>query len=892
MKHFFSLSGFLLLFILGPVRTVAQTEIRGIVSDNVNGIALAGARIEIPGTTTETESEPDGTFSLNIREKLPIKIAVTHGGYELKEINIIAATDNLLVSMVPGALVGQELLVTGTRRQEKVQEAPSSIDYIEQEELLQDAVMNPFLSLRTKMGLDVVQAGVNSGNITLRGRSDIFNSESFAMLDYRNLILPGLGILYYSQQPIDPIDLDRIEVVKGPGSALYVPGLEAGIVHFLSISPFDKQGTSVSVGAGTRNTFLASLRHAGTWDNGRFGYKLTAHYRRARDWEIDSTDAVEAQHLAGFQPQIRSSLTGNLITDNIPDYNVESMGLTGTLAYRPNANTTLTAVGGWAVGKGIFRTAQGEGYTKAPRPFGQLRVQTGGFFGQVFYSYQDGRDGNSYLYTTGLTNITESHQVEGQMQYSLPIKKEGTSLVLGMDYRLNSIDSKKTVHGRWEDDDNYTVAGVYGQSEIRINPRFDLVAAARVDHFVPLKSSFFSPRLALVFKPSPKHTVRATFNRAFGAPTALNLFADLPLANQGAFAAYLLGGVDEVSFNHPQTSSFLPGVGASDGIGLDLQPLYGLITGILQQQQALPQSVIDYLGAQTGLVNGFSNGVLSQLPLNRPKLKLSSSHVYEIGYKGLVEDKLSIAVDLYYNRRKNVVSAPFQASPLVFQPTLASDLAGALEQQLNRDELEQMGLTPEAVATIYASVAEGIAFNGETGQPNPLGLIESDQSPAYFPIPTLDFAYYNIKSIDYWGLDIGTRYFFPGNWSAYANLSWLSQNLFEDVPVGEGESSSTTDFSLNVPATKIKVGVELDQEFGWNGFIGLRYQSKWQSINGALWTGPVDAFVMTDLGVGYAFRNKVSVSATMTNALKENYRAFYGAPKIGRQLIAKMYYDF
>ncbi len=882
----------IVLILILPSLGQAQTLIRGMVMDNINDIPLAGATIEITGTEDGTQSEADGSFVLNIHEKLPAKIAITYLGYELKEIVITEASNNLLVSMVPGALVGQEVVVSASRKKEKAQEAPSAMDVIEEDELRADAVVNPFLSLRNKVGLDISQTGVNNGHITLRGRSAAFQTETFVMADYRNLILPGLGTLTYGQQPIDPIDLEKIEIVKGPGSALYGPGVEAGIIHFISKSPFDQQGTSISIGGGTRNTLQASLRHAGVSPNEKFGYKLTAYHRRSMDWEIDSTDAVEAAHLASFQPQIVSSRTGEFITDEIPNYEVESTGFTGTLAFRPTDATTITAVGGWSVGKSLFRTAQGEGYNRVPRPFAQLRFQSNGLFAQAFWSYQAGKDGTAYLYPTGLTNITKSHQVEGQLQYNFTVDDEKFNVILGSDYRLNTFDSEGTIHGRWEDQDNYTIAGVYGQAEMKLNKTIDLVGAARVDHFVALKETSFSPRLGLVYKMSPKHTMRLTFNRAIGAPTALNLFADLPLANQGAFLLHLLGGADRVSFDQPQTTSFIPGVGLNEGIGTSLQPLYNLITLQIAQQGGMPGELVQYLMSMGSEISGFSQGVLTQEPLTRDRLQLSSSNMYEIGYKGLFEDKLSVGIDLFYNQRQNVVSAPFQASPLVVQPTLGSDLSGVVMNALDPEVLAQYNLTPEAVAGIYASAARSIAYNAETGQPNVLGLVRADQTPVASPLPTLDLAYYNIKEIEYFGLDVSLKYYFTGDFAAYGNLSWLSQSYFEDVPVGGGDGSPTTDFSLNVPDTKVKLGLELFPEYGFNGFFMLRYQNAFNSINGLPWTGPVDSFVVADLGAGYTFKNDLSLTGTITNLLQEKYRAFYGAPKIGRQFIAKLYYHF
>lgn len=871
---------------------MAQTMLEGIVVDQAEDLPIAGAYIEIKGQSEGVSSRANGSFSIPIHLPLPVKLVVTFLGYELREITIDRPTDNLLISMLPGITLGQEVVVSASRKREKMQEAPSAVDIIDDRELLADAVSNPFLSLRNKVGLDVTQTGVNAGHITLRGRSAVFQTETFVMSDYRNLILPGLGTLSYGQQPIDPIDLDRIEIVKGPGSALYGPGVEAGIVHFISKSPFDKQGTTLSMGTGNRHLYETSLRHAGVLLNGKLGYKLTGYYRTAKDWEIDPTDPQEATHLAHFQPRIISSLTDQIVSSQVPDYRLSSMGLTGTLVYRPIDETTITATAGWSVGKGLFRTAQGEGYTKAPRPFAQARVQSGGWFGQAFWSYQGGRDGNTLLYASGLTAVTESHQVEGQLQYSFDFGESKINYVFGADYRLNTIDTKGTVHGRWEEQDDYGIIGVYGQAKMLVSPDVDIVGAARFDHFTALGKSSTSPRLGIVYKPSPLHTARLTFNHAVGAPTAINLFADLPLATQPQFQYHLLGGANQISFDQPQTTSLIPGLGQFDGVGVELQGVYRYLTQQLGDQALVSAEVLDYLEAVEEKIEGFSAGRLSQLPLTRNSLELSTTDMYELGYQGLIHNRWAISVDLYYNRRQNLLSAPIQASPFVLQPNLVDELASSLAQALNEETLADLGETPSSVVALYSQLARALSTNPLTGEDNYLGFLRSDQTPTTGDLPTVDMAYFNISEIKYFGVDVALKCYLSKDLSAFANLTWLSQVLFKDVPIGRGLNPSTTDFSLNVPRTKAKFGLEWVPEQGLNGFLMMRYQSQWESINGLLWSGPVDAFWVTDLGLGYAFAQTLRINATVTNLLATDYRAIYGAPKIGRQWIVKTYFDF
>ena len=62
-------------------------------------------------------------------------------------------------------------------------------------------------------------------------------------MDYRSLVGPGIGTFQSDQSGISRIDLERIEVVRGPGSALYGPGVTSGVIHFITKNPIDHPGT-------------------------------------------------------------------------------------------------------------------------------------------------------------------------------------------------------------------------------------------------------------------------------------------------------------------------------------------------------------------------------------------------------------------------------------------------------------------------------------------------------------------------------------------------------------------------------------------------------------------------------------------------------------------------
>ena len=110
----------------------------------------------------------------------------------------------------------------------------------------------------------------------MRGSTDLLATSVFVMMDYRSLIGSGLSTFDANATTLLPIDIDRVEVVRGPGSALYGPGVTSGVVHFLTKDPFKYPGGTIELSAGNLNTFKSNFRYADHNKNKTFGYKITA----------------------------------------------------------------------------------------------------------------------------------------------------------------------------------------------------------------------------------------------------------------------------------------------------------------------------------------------------------------------------------------------------------------------------------------------------------------------------------------------------------------------------------------------------------------------------------------------------------------------------------------
>jgi len=207
------------LFLISTSCIMAQS-VSGIVSDEY-GDALIGASVLIKGTTVGTVTDLDGSFSLDYSDGYPFTIEISYTGFSPKELEISQATSNLSIQLEEGVLIGQEVVVSASRKREKIQEAPASISVLSARKLAGSPQVDPVRNLINVAGVQIQQQSASRFNIEMRGGVGLFDTNAFPIMDYRSLVGPGIGTFQSDQSGISRIDVERIEVVRGPGSALY-----------------------------------------------------------------------------------------------------------------------------------------------------------------------------------------------------------------------------------------------------------------------------------------------------------------------------------------------------------------------------------------------------------------------------------------------------------------------------------------------------------------------------------------------------------------------------------------------------------------------------------------------------------------------------------------------
>jgi len=907
MKFKFYLSS--LTFLLATFLMVnAQTNsVTGKITDGVD--ALYGVNVIIQGTTTGVVTGDNGVFTLSSDKDLPWTLEISYIGYQNQTINVKSTSEVVSISLSSGEIL-DEVVISGSRKAEKVMNAASSITVIGAKEIENKSAFNAMALLDDVLGVQIDKQGANRTNISLRDGVNIFTTSTLVMLDYRTMNLGGLNFFDADASNLSNIDMERVEVVRGPASALYGPGVGAGVVHYLSKDPFKYPGSTILLQSGgfekagkfDINMQKILFRHAVSNKEKTFGYKFNLKYQENEDFDLpESTVAQFADEIKDPSGRVVRSIGGKW------QERAATKGADATLYYRPSNDFSFTLASGINETAGNFLTpSTGEVRATQAQAFIQGRIQSKNLFAQYsFTNIQPNKEDKyaGFAYRAGATSGVASKQSQLQVQYELSFDKINTKMSIGVEHSASSFETKGGTFGRNENDDDYRVYGAYFSTKTDLSDKLNLQLAGRHDHYPAIGENSFSPRAALVFKPSNRHSLRATFNKAYIAPSALNLYVDQQVQDIGYGNVWIYGNRDAQTFNNIQTT-WLVGGGAlpkNAGIGMNHATAFALVNSLLLPGlSGTPLAgFIPFLASQNTLasvagLNGFTNGLLLDLngkpfgPLeDGDKGTLQAETHYELGYKGMLSDKLTWNFNIYNTTKENFI-ATVQLSPLVALPTLGSDLGATLLPFFTSSLTPTYGpiygaAYASALANQYAAVAGMVSAAGA------LGVIESDQAPTTDGEPNIMIGYKNFGKVNYWGFETGMKWRANDNLTFYGNYSTVSQTTFEKDDVGSLLETGT--WSLNHSKHRAKAGMMYGSE-KFNYGIAYKYDGGFDANMGSFYSGTVLKRNLVDANLGYNINSKTSLGLNVINLMDEQYSVFPNMAQLGRQIIVSLKHDF
>ena len=513
---------------------VAQTSgsIRGKVTDKKTGDSLPFANVVVKGTNAGASTNIDGSFEIRGLEPGTYTIVVSLVGHETRQITGLKVTAGDAttqdVSLGDASVQVGDITVYGASlRGEKVTDAPAAVSALSPEEIKLNSVSGQVPKLlENQPGVDIAQSGVNDFNVNTRGFNSSLNRRLLVLLDGRDLAVAFLGSQEWNGLSVPVEDLGKLELIRGPGSALYGANAFNGVINILTPRPKDIAGGKVTIAGGEKNTARTDIRYAGFSD--AWSYKVNVGRFQGDTWSVSRTMWTGGQigvfEYSGFNPVL------NMEVVEVNRGKVASTYGSGRLdyAFADGANGTieggLTQVENEILVTGIGRVQ----VPKAVKSWGRASYSDEHVFVQAWVAGRNSLKPQVSL-STGLPLEEKSLLGQADVQYRFSELEDRLYVILGAAHKYQFVDTKGTLTLAAHHDN---LSGLYGQFEYKVTDQIKAIAAGRWDRST-LHASQFSPKVAMVWSPFVGQSFRATYNKAFQAPNYSELFLNVkhPIRN-------------------------------------------------------------------------------------------------------------------------------------------------------------------------------------------------------------------------------------------------------------------------------------------------------------------------------------------------------------------------
>lgn len=486
--------------------------------------------------------------------------------------------------------------------------------------------------LRAVPGVNAVRMSNRDWNVTSRQATSTLANSQLVLVDGRSIYLDFMGVVLWDLLPVDAMDIDQIEVVRGPASAVWGANAFTGVVNVLTRAPADAEGSSLMV------SFTSFDRDAGSTVDDGSGAAYAATTTMSRRISERLAYRISGGYAAsdpfprpvGTLPLVPHPLQPDTLVGGgeLPLDDQEEPGdfrNRGTTQPHVDLRLDQEIEGGRVVYSAGIAGTDGIAHTG----IGPFNFERGTYLGYVRGSYSRGLFRAAA--TVNLFGAKASNLIAfGVDEEPLRLRAQTRSFDLEANHsRLIGTRHLLTYGGNARRDlftinlapavQDRTGIGAYVQEEFfarlgegRGRSEVRLAVGVRVDKFGNIDDPVFSPRLSLMWKPGPAHSLRVSVNRAFRAPSALNNYLD--------------------------TEVLTP---------VDLNPYFPDPPGELE-----PFFEDDFL--------------LTQRVLGNPDLKQESLTSYEIGYIGTVGGRTTLGINFYVNDTSdniNFVSPPADEDP-------------------------------------------------------------------------------------------------------------------------------------------------------------------------------------------------------------------------------------
>ncbi|HMI31386.1 MAG TPA: TonB-dependent receptor [Candidatus Limnocylindrales bacterium] len=381
-------------------------------------------------------------------------------------------------------------VVSASLQPQILRRAPATVYVLTSAEIKASGAQTLWDALRSVPGLDVMSTRAFYGEVSIRGLNKPLNNRTLVLLDGRTVLNGYFDFVNWEGIPVTLDEIDRIEVVEGPGSALFGANAINGVINIITKPPEQMAAGFVSYTQGSNDTQFGTgiFSHASE----HTAYRASLRWRDANGFEdtgLLSSEVGSASAMLRYR-------TANA-----------TLSVSGALS---NLNTQFSAgVAGTSYEDGTTGFARADYTYKATRA--RVFWNRGRTVARDLFAYQNA----DLRYDTQDVNLEQSISSTAR-----------NTLVVGSGYRQNSIRSQILEAGLHRQ----SLWALFSEDSWALRPNVNLLVSGRLDRH-PLAGLVFSPRASVSFSPSSQHTLRLSAGSAFRNPTLTENYLDFTYTN-------------------------------------------------------------------------------------------------------------------------------------------------------------------------------------------------------------------------------------------------------------------------------------------------------------------------------------------------------------------------
>lgn len=386
-----------------------------------------------------------------------------------------------------------------SKKEERLFDAPAAIYVLTNEDIRRSGATTIPEALRMVPGLEVAQIDANKWAITARGFNTLFANKLLVLIDGRSVYTPFFSGVYWDVQDVMLEDIDRIEVIRGPGATLWGANAVNGVINITTKSAKETQGVLATTGFGSHEQGFGAARYGGKIGD-TLHYRVYAKYFNRENFvDLQGRDAPDDWDMirGGFRfdwalaERDNVTLQGDL-------YDGDVGGTENALSFTPPFSRVRRVdedtLGGNVIGRWT--------HTLSERSSTSL---------QLYYD----RTEREFTFR----ERRDTYDVDFQHDIAFG---ERHAVVWGLGYRLTSDDLRPltgTLGSLDPSSRNDQLFSLFAQDQIRLIPeRLALTLGSKFEHN-DYSGFEVQPSIRLVWTPSQRHTVWGAVSRAVRTPS-------------------------------------------------------------------------------------------------------------------------------------------------------------------------------------------------------------------------------------------------------------------------------------------------------------------------------------------------------------------------------------